>query len=48
MKVGGGVEVFVGGKQVETISLPFNPRKVREQESNMGEAVTAGREQKSD
>lgn len=44
VKVGGEVEVFVGGKQVEMICLPFNPRKVREQDCNVGEAVTAGRE----
>ena len=43
MKVGGGVEVLVGGEQVETISLPPIPRRVRVQVSNMGETVTEGR-----
>ena len=44
VKVGGDVEVLVGGKQVEKISLPSIPRRVREQVSNMGETVTEGRE----
>ena len=44
VKVGGGVEVLEGGEQVETISLPSIPRRVRVQVSNMGETVTEGRE----
>ena len=38
------MEVLVGGEQVETISLPSIPRRVRVQVSNMGETVTEGRE----